>query len=238
MTFVKKTLAPAQQMAILRSCPLFQAAEEDDLALVLADSTHRQFAEGELISREGETVKACPLMISGQIDVFRHTWSGEEKVFGMFTAGELVAIAAVFMPHNRFPMSLRARTDSSALMLDKQAILRLCHACPAIMAQLLARFSLKLYENINHIDWLTSSSAEQRLAAYLLDLKRCQQSDCVVLPLSRGQLAAKLGVRYETLSRLFSGWRQKAFIGIDKDAVRITNESYLAELAIPAQRPF
>lgn len=238
MTFVKKTLAPAQQMAILRSCPLFQAAEDDDLALVLADSTHRQFAAGELISREGETVKACPLMISGQIDVFRHTWSGEEKVFGMFTAGELVAIAAVFMPHNRFPMSLRARADSSTLMLDKQAILRLCHACPAIMAQLLARFSLKLYENINHIDWLTSSSAEQRLAAYLLDLKRCQQSDCVVLPLSRGQLAAKLGVRYETLSRLFSGWRQKAFIGIDKDAVRITNESYLAELAIPAQRPF
>ncbi|MGJ7248983.1 Crp/Fnr family transcriptional regulator [Morganella morganii] len=238
MTFVKKTLAPAQQMAILRSCPLFQAAEDDDLALVLADSAHRQFAAGELISREGETVKACPLMISGQIDVFRHTWSGEEKVFGMFTAGELVAIAAVFMPHNRFPMSLRARADSSALMLDKQAILRLCHACPAIMAQLLARFSLKLYENINHIDWLTSSSAEQRLAAYLLDLKRCQQSDCVVLPLSRGQLAAKLGVRYETLSRLFSGWRQKAFIGIDKDAVRITNESYLAELAIPAQRPF
>lgn len=238
MTFVKKTLAPAQQMAILRSCPLFQAAEDDDLALVLADSTHRQFAAGELISREGETVKACPLMISGQIDVFRHTWSGEEKVFGMFTAGELVAIAAVFMPHNRFPMSLRARADSSTLMLDKQAILRLCHACPAIMAQLLARFSLKLYENINHIDWLTSSSAEQRLAAYLLDLKRCQQSDCVVLPLSRRQLAAKLGVRYETLSRLFSGWRQKAFIGIDKDAVRITNESYLAELAIPAQRPF
>ncbi|KOO17220.1 diacylglyceryl transferase [Morganella morganii] len=238
MTFVKKTLAPAQQMAILRSCPLFQAAEEDALALVLADSTYRQFAAGELISREGETGKACPLIISGQIDVFRHTWSGEEKVFGMFTAGELVAIAAVFMPHNRFPMSLRARADSSTLMLDKQAILRLCHACPAIMAQLLSRFSLKLYENINHIDWLTSSSAEQRLAAYLLDLKRCQQSDCVVLPLSRGQLAAKLGVRYETLSRLFSGWRQKAFIGIDKDAVRITNESYLAELAIPAQRPF
>ncbi|WP_341269909.1 hypothetical protein [Morganella morganii] len=73
MTFVKKTLAPAQQMAILRSCPLFQAAEDDDLTLVLADSTHRQFAAGELISREGETVKACPLMISGQIDVFRHT---------------------------------------------------------------------------------------------------------------------------------------------------------------------
>ena len=51
MTFVKKTLAPAQQMAILRSCPLFQAAEDDDLTLVLADSTHRQFAAGVVKER-------------------------------------------------------------------------------------------------------------------------------------------------------------------------------------------
>lgn len=238
MTFVKNTVYPARQMAILRSCPLFQAVADESLPLVLENSSYLSFTAGELINREGEWVKACPLIISGQIDVFRHTWSGEEKVFGMFTTGELVAIAAIFMPHNRFPMSLRARTDGEALLLDKSAILQLCHASPAIMAQLLSRFSLKLYENINHIDWLTSSSAEQRLAAYLLDLKRCQQSDCVILPLSRGQLATKLGVRYETLSRLFSGWRQKAFIGIDKDAVRITNESYLAELATPSQRPF
>jgi CRP-like cAMP-binding protein len=238
MTFVKKPLSPTQLMSILRSYPLFQAAKDDDLALLMETSTWRQFAAEELISREGEDVKVCPLIITGQIDVLRHTWSGEEKVFGMFTSGELVAIAAVFMPHNRFPMSLRARTDGSALMLEKQAILSLCHACPAIMVQLLSQFSLKLYENINHIDWLTSSTAEQRLAAYLLDLKRCQKSNYVLLPLSRGQLAAKLGIRYETLSRLFSGWRQKAFIGINKDTIQITNESYLTELAIPAQRPF
>jgi len=238
MTFVKKPLHPAQIMEDLRSCPLFKAAKDDDLTLLIGTSTYRQFAAEELINREGEEIKTCPLIITGQIDVLRHTWSGEEKVFGMFTQGELVAIAAVFMPHNRFPMSLRAHTEVSTLMLEKQAILSLCHACPAIMVQLLSRFSLQLYENINHIDWLTSSTAEQRLAAYLLDLKRRQQSRDVVLPLSRGQLAAKLGIRYETLSRLFSGWRQKALIGIDKDKIQITNESYLTELAIPAQRPF
>lgn len=238
MTFIKKHLTSTQIMEVLRSCPLFKAAKESELALLIETSIYRQYSAEELINREGDELKACPLIITGQIDVLRHTWSGEEKVFGMFTRGDLVAIAAVFMPHNRFPMSLRAHTEVTALMLEKQAILSLCHACPAIMVQLLSRFSLQLYENINHIDWLTSSSAEQRLAAYLLDLKRQQQSCQVVLPLSRGQLATKLGIRYETLSRLFSGWRQKALIGIDKDTIRIIDESYLTELAIPAQRPF
>ncbi|WP_300004364.1 Crp/Fnr family transcriptional regulator [uncultured Cedecea sp.] len=238
MTFVTKPLPPEQSLEILRSCPLFKAAKEDDLAVLLKTCSYREFAAETLISREGEEVKVCPLIITGQIDVLRHTWSGEEKVFGMFTPGDLVAIAAVFMPHNRFPMSLRAHTGGSALMLEKQAILSLCHACPAIMVQLLSKFSLQLYENINHIDWLTSSTAEQRLAAYLLDLKRRQQSDDIMLPLSRGQLATKLGIRYETLSRLLSGWRHKALIDIDKDRIHIIDISYLTALAIPAQRPF
>lgn len=238
MTFVKKPLPPAQFMAVLRSCPFFKTVKDDDLAVLIKTSTWHEFVAEELINREGDEVKACPLIITGQIDVLRHTWSGEEKVFGMFTSGDLVAIAAVFMPHNRFPMSLRAHTGGSALMLEKQAILSLCHSCPEIMVQLLSRFSLQLYENINHIDWLTSSTAEQRLAAWLLDLKRRQQSDDIVLPLSRGQLATKLGIRYETLSRLFSGWRQKELIGIDKDTIQIIDIAYLTELAIPAQRPF
>lgn len=238
MTIVKTPHPDEKLMAILRSCPLFRAAKDEDLALLMGTSSYRRFRADELISREGEEVRACPLIITGQIDVIRNTWAGEEKIFGMFTSGELVAIAAVFMPHHRFPMSLRARTDGNALMLEKQAILALCHACPAIMEQLLSQFSLKLYENINHIDWLTSSTAEQRLAAYLLELKQSQNSPCVVLPLSRGQLAAKLGIRYETLSRLFSGWRHKALIDINKDTVKIIDEAYLDELAIPARRPF
>lgn len=238
MTFVKHTLPRETQLHCLKSCPLFSAIPDFGLALGLANSAYMQFNSGDMLNHDGDAFKYCPLLISGQIEVLRHGFLGEEKVFGIFSPGELVAIAAVFMPHNRYPMSLRAKTAGDALLLEKRDILQLCHRYPIVMERLLSRFSLKLYEHINYIDWLTSSSAEQRLAAYLLDLRTRQHGDVVALPLSRGQLAAKLGMRYETLSRLFSGWRRKGFIDVHKDVVHIKDDAYLNRLAIPAQRPF
>ncbi len=238
MTFVKNIFPHIESMNVLKLCPLFHDVSDENLSLLLRNCGYIRFKCGDIINHEGDEFKHCPLTINGRMEVFRHTYLGEEKIFGIFCPGEIVAIAAVFMPHNRYPMSLRAKEDGEALLLDKRDILQLCRTCPHIMEKLLTRFSLKLYENINHIDWLTSSSAEQRLAAYLLDLKHQQLSSLITLPLSRGQLAAKLGIRYETLSRLVSSWRQKGFIGVEKDTVKIHNESYLSELSISAQRTF
>lgn len=238
MTFVKNTLPRERQLRCLKSCPLFAEIPDDGLSFVLENSAYVQFCRGDILNNEGDIFKYCPLLISGQIEVFRYSYLGDEKNFGIFVPGNIVAIAAVFMPHNRYPMNLRAKTSGEALLLDKRDILQQCHRYPVMMEQLLTHFSLKLYENINHIDWLTSSSAEQRLAAYLLDLRNCQRSDLVMLPLSRRQLAARLGICYETLSRLISGWRLKGFIGVDKNSVRIKDKDYLNQLAIPAQRPF
>lgn len=238
MTFVKNILPKAVQLQYLKACPLFREIPDDGLLLVLENSLYTQFTSGDILNHEGDVFKYCPLMISGQLEIFRHSWLGDEKVFGIFVPGDIVAIAAVFMPHNRYPMSLRAKTDGDAQLLDKRDILQLCHIYPIVMERLLSRFSLKLYEHINHIDWITSSTADQRLAAYLLDLCKRQNSMRVTLPLSRGQLAARLGIRYETLSRLISGWRLKGFIEVDKGCMQIKNKSYLDQLAFPAQRSF
>ncbi|MBC8945688.1 MULTISPECIES: Crp/Fnr family transcriptional regulator [Xenorhabdus] len=238
MTFVKNTFPQDKLITILKSCPLFRVIPNEGLVLLLENCGYIQFETGRILHHEGELFKYCPLVIGGQIEVFRNSYLGNEKVFGIFQAGEIVAIAAAFMPHNRYPMTLRAREKGEALLLEKKDILLLCQRYPVIMEKLLVRFSLKLYENINHIDWLTSSSAEQRLAAYLLELTKQQQTENVLLPLSRGQLAAKLGIRYETLSRILSSWRQKEGINIKKGRIQIKNGDYLAQLAISAQRPF
>lgn len=246
MTFVKSAPSsimqtPLSQEALLRilaACPLLYDIPAAGLMLLLQRYRHCRFAAAEILNREGDEVKACPLILNGQIEVFRYSSLGDEKIFGMFTNHHIVAIAAVFMPHHRFPMNLRAKTVTEALLLEKNAILTLCHNYPLVMQRLLTRFSLKMYENINNIDWLTSSSAEQRLAACLLEFSRQQCSASFTLPFSRAQLAAQLGIRYETLSRLLSGWRRQHIISLQKNNISINRSDYLAALSISAQRAF
>lgn len=238
MTFVKNVLSQETLLHFLAACPLLHDIPPEGLVLLLEQHRHCRFMAGEILSHEGDEVKACPLVLDGQIEVFRYSLLGDEKVFGIFACYHIVAIAAVFMPHHRFPMNLRAKTAGEALLLEKKAILALCQHYPLIMQRLLTRFSLQMYENINNIDWLTSSSAEQRLAACLLKLSRQQRSPHFELPFSRAQLAAQLGIRYETLSRLLSRWRQQQIISLQKNSVSINNANYLEELSRSAQRSF
>ncbi|SUC26176.1 Cyclic nucleotide-binding domain [Providencia rustigianii] len=96
MTFVKNVFPYTQSIEALIKCPLFSGIEEQKLALLLENCGYIQFKSGEIVGYEGDTFKYCPLIINGQMEVYRHTYLGEEKIFGLFTGGEIVAIAAVF----------------------------------------------------------------------------------------------------------------------------------------------
>lgn len=237
MTFIKNMPAQSDILNWLSRVKLFDELTKDALLSIIENANYLEFNAGELIGYEGMPFLGCSLVITGKVEVFRNTYLGEEKIFGIFSPYELVAIAAVFMPHNRFPMTIRAKTHCSLLMLEKNSVLHACMHNPIIMKRLLVQFSIKLYEQINNIDWLTSSSAEQRLAAYILS-QSSKQDLSFVLPISRSQLATKLGIRYETLSRLISSWRKKNIIQIELNRITILNNTYLNELSLPSQRSF
>ena len=237
MTFVKTMPAQSEILNWLNSVKLFDGVTTDALKPIIENANYLEFSTGDLISYEGMLFSGCSLVITGKVEVFRNTYLGEEKIFGIFSPYELVAIAAVFMPHNRFPMTIRAKTHCSLLLLEKSSVLQVCMNNPIIMQRLLVQFSTKLYEQINNIDWLTSSSAEQRLAAYILS-QSSKHDVSFVLPISRSQLATKLGIRYETLSRLMSSWRKQKIIEIELNNIKIINKSYLNELTLPSKRSF
>ena len=237
MTFVKNIPTQDEILIWLNNVKMFDGLTNDALIPILENASYMEFSTGELISYEGTPFSGCSLVLAGKVEVFRNTYLGEEKVFGIFSPYELVAIAAVFMPHNRFPMTIRAKTNCSLLLLEKNSVLQVCMNNPIVMQRLLVQFSSKLYEQINNIDWLTSSSAEQRLAAYILSLSS-KQDISFVLPISRSQLATKLGIRYETLSRLISSWRKQKIIEIKLNQVTILKTTYLHQLTLPSQRSF
>lgn len=237
MTFVKNIPTQDEVLIWLNNVKMFDGLTTDALIPILENASYMEFSTGELISYEGMPFSGCFLVLAGKVEVFRNTYLGEEKVFGIFSPYELVAIAAVFMPHNRFPMAIRAKTNCSLLLLEKNSVLQVCMNNPIVMQRLLVQFSSKLYEQINNIDWLTSSSAEQRLAAYILSLSS-KQDISFVLPISRSQLATKLGIRYETLSRLISSWRKQKIIEIKLNQVTILKTTYLHQLTLPSQRSF
>ena len=103
--------------------------------------------------------------------------------------------------------------------------------------RLLEDFSRRLYHYINEVEWLTVSSAPQRLAGYLLRLV-AQQGMRLELPCSQRQVAAHLGIRAETLSRLLSQWQNHQWLRGERRHWTVQNSTALQQLAGALDRAF
>ncbi|GAO27159.1 cyclic nucleotide-binding protein [Alicycliphilus sp. B1] len=89
---------------------------------------------------------------------------------------------------------------------------------------------------MNEVDWLTRSNTPQRLATYVLALAG-SQGERIELPTSQRQLAARLGVRAETLSRLFAQWQARGWIHGESRSWRLCDSNALRRLVPPGADP-
>ncbi|MFP9230591.1 Crp/Fnr family transcriptional regulator [Pectobacterium cacticida] len=238
MTFVKKALSPDGDGEVLFQHDWMRNEPRHVVSALLAKSERLFFRQDDILFREGDKMQHCLLVETGKLQAFRHTYSGSEKIFGQFGRGEFVAIAAVFMDHGRFPMTIRALSEGHTLMIPRQDIHQFCLQRPELALRLLNYLGKKLYSTINQIDWLTSSSAPQRLADYLLRQYHIQQTQQLALPMNRGQLATSLGMRGETLSRLMSDWKRQGRITYRGHQITLCDLHYLMALAAEARRTF
>ena len=103
--------------------------------------------------------------------------------------------------------------------------------------RLLQRFSLRLYHRVNEVEWLTSSTAQQRLAAYFISLRK-QQGDELSFPQSQRHVAAQLGIRPETLNRLLADWQSRGWITGSRRKWQLCEAEPLERMAEGKARPF
>lgn len=192
---------------------------------------------GEMLFREGDVANTYLYVDCGEVEVLRYCHSGEERVFQVFEAGRTVAEAAMFMHHGRYPMCARARGPARLYRLRRESLLAACRQHSELAMRMLGALSHALYMQVNMVDWLISSSASERLANYLLNLK-AGEGGVVHLPLSRRQLAAHLGIRTETLSRLFADWAERGYVSGRRNDWKLRDIEHLTRLASPAKRSF
>lgn len=237
MTNVSVSEKCEQLVSLLLKQPLLQGLSSE-IVMMLAVGAQQQFAEpGTILFKEGDVADAYFLVESGQVEVFRYSHHGDERVFHVFEPGQLVADMAMFMPHGRYPMCARAQTQVCVYRLLRSSLQKACRICPDMAMNMLVGVSSALYVQVNKVDWIISSSAAERLANYLLKLKE-RQGRSVLLPINQRQLAAHLGIRAETLSRLFTDWQSRGYVTGRRCCWDLCDVSHLQRLASTAQRTF
>lgn len=237
MTFINQSLPSSGALGWLQAHPLAHGLPPCALHLLSTHAELRQHKTGTVVFHEGDTAQHWLGVVHGRVEVVRFGCDGNERVFHCFHSGQCVAEAAMFMPHGRYPMQARAASATAAWHLARSALHQACAAYPVLALRLLEDFGQRLYRNINELEWLTSSSAPQRLAASLLQLS-ATQGEHLQLPTSQRQLAAHLGIRAETLSRLLTDWQARRWICGQRRHWSLLDATALQRLAHARVRAF
>ena len=158
---------------------------------------------------------------------------GREQVTGCHMAGEVLGLDGI--GDQRFASEAIALEDSEVCVLQYAHLDRLSHEVPGLRHNLLRLASRDLVRNRAMMLLLGSRAADERLAIFLLDIAeryhaRGYSAREFVLRMTREEIASYLGLKLETVSRLFSSLQESGLIHVQGRAVKLIDAARLRQL--------
>ncbi len=172
---------------------------------------------GEHLFRDGDAFKAIFTVRSGFFKTGLATETGHEQVTGFQMAGEMLGLDGIVT--ERHMGNAVALEDSEVCAIPYARLAELSRELPAIQQHLHKAMSREIVREHQMMLLLGSMRAQERLATFLLNLvKRLHargfSESELVLRMTRADIGSYLGMKLETVSRLFSRLTQEGILTV------------------------
>ena len=192
--------------------------------------TKRRVAPKAYLYRAGEPASALYVIRSGFIKTSVTTEDGREQVTGFHMMGEVIGMESIGGGRHAGDAIALEQTDVCEIPFD--ALRKLFPEMPSLQQKLFEMVAQELHHERELMVLLGTMRAEERLAAFLLDLgrrygARGYSALRFLLRMSRADIGSYLGLRLETVSRLFSRFQLERLIRIDYKSIEILDATAL-----------
>jgi len=204
----------------------------NDWAFFLSDRRVR-LRKRQALFRPGDCSPALYLLRVGFIMTMMPTPDGAEHVLGFHLPGELVGLEG--MGKDAHTCSALALEDSEVCVLPILGIYKVAREDMLFQRRLYRLLSCAIVEERRVALMLGTMRAEQRVASFLLDLgtrygKCGYSSTAYLLRMTRADIGSHLGLKLETVSRLFSRFAEEGLIGVNGREIRLLNPIEMEQL--------
>jgi CRP/FNR family transcriptional regulator len=220
-------------LAALRGTELFRDLNPRSLSALAGKAVERRLARDEILFLTGQPAAGLYVIVAGSVRAYRTGNDGREQVIHTEQAGATIGELPVF-DNQPYPSTVAADEDSVVLFIDKESVHQLCQAYPDIAMAALRVLSQRLRKCAALVETLSLRPVAQRLALWFLTEARNRGHQAgealeVEIPLSREQIAARVGSVREVVSRAIARLEQEGLIHIDGHRIRILDVHRLEE---------
>jgi len=184
----------------------------------------RRVKRGEALFKAGDEFHSVYAIRSGFFKTSLIDDDGREQVTGFFMGGELLGMDGV--GSGRYNGNAIALEDSEVCVMPFGLVEQMSRELPSLQRQLHSVLAREIVRDHGVMMLLGSMRAEERLATFLINLskrfvRRGYSSSDFHLRMTREELGSYLGLKLETVSRLFSQFQKEGLIEVNQKHVRI-----------------
>ncbi|MCX7116667.1 MAG: helix-turn-helix domain-containing protein [Legionellales bacterium] len=195
----------------------------------LAVKQHHHLKKHDVLCLPQTTFRNLYVIQRGILKTFQVDAEGNEVIRGFYFNGEVFGFDAIYTRHYLFSAVALSETVLCEIPYDN--FLDLLHSNPILQKHMLHLISQQLSMG----SYLFSITAEQRLAAFLIDLSTRlhppEMQLSFLLPMSRQDMGNYLRLTAETISRLLSQFKKNKIITVDHKKIKFIQPEKLKLIA-------
>jgi CRP-like cAMP-binding protein len=216
----------------LASSRLFGGLPAGDLRQVALTAQLAAFGKKSAVYREGTPADRFFIILAGKVKIVKTGDRGREQLLRFILPGEAFGEDSLF-GGKPYPADAVAAQDAELISFPRDSLLALLKKNPELSLRMLGIMARSCREFMDLLENLSLRKVPSRVAAYILAVthnKLIKAGDTVNLGSSKGELASRLGIAGETLSRALRRLREEGIISTSGREVKILDPEKLRRL--------
>lgn len=200
--------------------------------------TYRRLKRHQTLYRAGDPFQAIYAIRSGSFKTDIWLEDGREQVTGFQMPGEILGLDGIGTEEHS--CNAIAMQDSEVCVIAYAKLEELSYKVKGLQHQFHKVMSREIVRDHGVMLLLGTMRAEERLAAFLLNLSqrftaRGYSPADFYLRMTREEIGSYLGLKLETVSRLFSRFQEEGLLSVQQKHIRILDIAGLKKLMNPTR---
>lgn len=198
----------------------------------LTQSQHISLSAGQFICLEGDVCNHLPLVISGNIRVYKIGESGREITLYHLDPGDsCIMTASCIVSQKVFPAFAVTETEVEAIIIPASSLREWVTHNPVWQEYIFGLLSQRLANVIEIIEEVAFRRMDCRIASYLLNNVNNRENKLKTVWTTHEAIAQELGSSREVVSRILKTWEKQRILTLSRGKIELHNWKELEKIA-------
>lgn len=221
----------------LRTCPLFEAMQPEELDAILSFATERRVRRGQTVLQKGDPGSAMMAVLVGRVRISAVNADGKEITLNVIDQGQVFGEIALLDGKPRSADAV-AIEDTTLLVVERRHFMPFLTSNHDLTMRMLAVLCERLRNTSLALEQLALFDLEARLARLILKLaadygKTVADGTRIELKLSQRDISNLIAASRESVNKQFALWRDAGVLTFENGYIVLHRTDELRALVDP-----